>query len=158
MRKISLSRRTLDVLQELEIHSHHTNDIIGATIDNRTEKFEGCHHLGQILRALRINIGIGYKQTAAAIDLPEKKLKRIEEGSEPVPKDEAQLNSWLRFLRTGPINSRRFRKLAKEQHDPLSVKPRIDDPTTPDIRRILDAYREGDISPYDAELLKLIAR
>src|SRR5690606_15272748 len=111
---------------------------------------------GAILRTLRNNQGYTLQQLSKKIGLIPSKISDIESSRRELP-TEQKLRQWLTALGCKD-NLNHLLLLARTYRIKHWVSLNQGDSSNPDIVRIMDTYRIGELSHYDRLLMTLIGR
>ena len=111
---------------------------------------------GLILRNLRTNLGLTTVGVAKEIGKSQSYITHVEKGMTAAPKRET-LRKWLKALHC----EERFEELhslALLNRTSIHAKLVPQDPSNADLARIIDAYKENNLSEADRLTLSVIAR
>lgn len=125
-------------------------------IPNSEMEFEEVTDFGKILRTLRENHGYTIQQVSKKVGIPPAQISAIERSQQELP-PEVTLRAWLKKLGCEG-NVKKLLLLARTFKLKHWIKLHQSDKSNADMIRLLDAYREENLTDFDRLLLKVIAR
>ena len=117
---------------------------------------EQTQDVGNILRELRQNHGWTIEQVSKKISLHPQKISRIERSAIDLP-PEHTLRLWLEKLGCDKTATRNILNLARLHRVVHTIRLRGKDQSNADMIRIINAYRDETLTPFDRDMLSLIA-
>lgn len=112
---------------------------------------------GDLLRQLRQYHGFTISQLSKRLGLPAADISAIEVSNKDLPTENI-LISWLSILGCSKIQTKKMILASRTFRIKHWIMLHRKEPCNPDIVRILDAYRNQKLTPYDKVLLRVIAR
>lgn len=123
---------------------------------NNELHFEPTDDYGTILRILRENQGITIIRLSKMLSIPPDKISRIERSLSEIP-GEMILREWLKKLGCKD-NLRKLLVIAKNHRVIHHIHLHSKDESNVDIIRLINAYRDKVLTPFDRHLLSVITR
>lgn len=112
---------------------------------------------GSLLRALRVNHGYSLTDMSRRLNLSINRLSAIERGDKPLPPEDV-LEIWLDSLGLTAKTRNDFILKSRAYKRIQTVKLIHNETANIDICRLLEYYKQGQLSAYDKALLRLICR
>lgn len=123
---------------------------------NNELRFQETDDFGDILRILRENQGYTLVRMSKMLSMPTYAISKIERSLSELP-SEVVLRKWLQKLGCKD-NLRQLMTLARQHRVVHHLRLHAKDESNADMIRILDAYRDEKLTPFDRALLGVIAR
>lgn len=112
---------------------------------------------GSLLRLLRENHQYSLNDLSRRLNLSSNRISSIERGEKPLPAEEV-LQIWLESLGLSKKVITDFIVKARAYKRFQTVKLNKNDPSNIDIVRLLEYYKQDQLTNYDKSLLRLICR
>lgn len=115
------------------------------------------YDFGGLLRDLRKNHGFSQSQVAKKIGVPIAKIQKIETNKVGLPSTDI-LRDWLLALGCGVAVTNKIMVAAKALQTKQWFTLNTKESANPDIVRLIQVYRQEELTDYDRCLLTLVAR
>ena len=125
--------------------------------NNHLEIPESVPHFGTLLRELRDNHGYSIPQLSKRISLPVRSISAIELGNQDLP-IEPILRSWLRALGCNTVTVNKIVRISRQFKIKHWIKLDRNETANTDLLRLLEAYRNKELTDYDRTLMFLLCR
>lgn len=125
-------------------------------ITNDKIEFNEADDIGDILRLLRLNQGYSIPHMSKKLGMSVNRISKIERSLSQLP-NEATLRTWLDKLGCKK-NTNKILKLARSHKVSHNVRLHSKDTSNADLVRIIEAYKDKQLTETDRALLSVIAR